>query len=33
MVHHAEYDFNDAIIPLGASYWVHLVETALAPAN
>jgi hippurate hydrolase len=31
MVHHPEYDFNDAIIPLGASYWVKLVETALPP--
>ncbi len=27
--HHPEYDFNDEIIPLGASYWARLVETAL----
>ncbi|MBI3433741.1 MAG: amidohydrolase [Proteobacteria bacterium] len=29
-LHHPAYDFNDAVIPLGASYWVRLVETALA---
>jgi amidohydrolase len=28
-VHHPEYDFNDAIIPVGCSYWAKLVETAL----
>ncbi|MBI1385947.1 MAG: amidohydrolase [Rhizobiales bacterium] len=28
-LHHPEYDFNDEIIPLGCSYWVKLVETAL----
>jgi amidohydrolase len=33
MVHHPEYDFNDAIIPLGASYWVALAEEALASAR
>lgn len=33
MVHNPGYDFNDAILPLGAAYWVHLAETALeAPA-
>jgi len=31
-LHHPEYDFNDEIIPLGSSYWVKLVETAL-PVN
>ena len=25
-VHHPLYDFNDEIIPLGASYWAELVE-------
>ncbi|MFM7786074.1 MAG: M20/M25/M40 family metallo-hydrolase, partial [Gammaproteobacteria bacterium] len=30
MVHHPEYDFNDAIIPLGASYWIALAEELLA---
>ncbi|MEX0751443.1 MAG: M20 aminoacylase family protein [Xanthobacteraceae bacterium] len=29
-LHHPAYDFNDEIIPLGTSYWVRLVETALA---
>jgi len=29
-LHHPAYDFNDAIIPLGTSYWVRLAETALA---
>ncbi len=28
-LHHPAYDFNDEIIPLGTSYWVRLVETAL----
>ena len=29
-LHHPAYDFNDAAIPAGTSYWVKLVETALA---
>ena len=29
MVHHPEYDFNDKVIPLGASYWTELAEKAL----
>jgi hippurate hydrolase len=29
-LHHPAYDFNDAIIPAGTSYWVRLAETALA---
>jgi hippurate hydrolase len=29
-LHHPAYDFNDEIIPLGSSYWVRLVEKALA---
>ncbi|MEI7444989.1 MAG: M20 aminoacylase family protein [Burkholderiales bacterium] len=32
MVHNPGYDFNDAVLPVGAAYWVRLVETALAPA-
>jgi hippurate hydrolase len=28
-VHHPRYDFNDAILPVGASYWVQLVEQQL----
>ncbi len=30
MLHNPSYDFNDALIPLGASYWVKLAETWLA---
>lgn len=30
MVHNPGYDFNDAILPTGAAYWVRLAETALA---
>lgn len=29
MVHHPRYDFNDAILPIGASYWATLVEQLL----
>ncbi|WP_144184774.1 M20 aminoacylase family protein [Elioraea rosea] len=29
-VHNSKYDFNDAILPLGASYWATLVEQELA---
>ncbi len=32
MVHNPGYDFNDAVLPIGAAYWVRLAETALAPA-
>ncbi len=28
-LHHPAYDFNDAVLPVGASYWVGLVETLL----
>ena len=28
-LHNASYDFNDDILPLGASYWVQLVENEL----
>jgi len=28
-VHHPQYDFNDAAIPAGISYWARLVETAM----
>jgi hippurate hydrolase len=31
MLHNASYDFNDKLIPLGATYWVRLVERWLAP--
>ena len=28
-LHHPAYDFNDEAIPIGTSYWVKLVESAL----
>jgi hippurate hydrolase len=28
-LHHPSYNFNDEVIPVGTSYWVKLVETAL----
>ncbi|MCS0502283.1 M20 aminoacylase family protein [Ancylobacter mangrovi] len=32
-LHNAQYDFNDALLPVGASYWVNLVHRVLAPAG
>ena len=32
MVHNPNYDFNDEILPVGASYWVELVRTVLPAA-
>ena len=29
-LHNASYDFNDALIPIGASFWVRLVQRFLA---
>ena len=26
MLHHPKYDFNDELIPIGASYWVELAR-------
>ena len=31
MLHNPSYDFNDELIPLGATYWVKLAEAWLAP--
>jgi hippurate hydrolase len=31
LLHNPRYDFNDAALPLGASYWARLVETKLSP--
>jgi hippurate hydrolase len=31
-LHHPAYDFNDELIPVGCSYWVKLVETAMPRA-
>ena len=33
MLHNPSYDFNDALIPLGATYWVRLAEAWLAPTH
>jgi hippurate hydrolase len=32
MLHNPRYDFNDEILPIGASYWATLVEHVLAPS-
>ena len=32
MVHNPGYDFNDRVLPVGASYWVRLAEAYLAVA-
>ncbi|MES2150888.1 MAG: M20 aminoacylase family protein [Pseudomonadota bacterium] len=31
-LHNGSYDFNDSLLPIGASYWVRLVEMSLPPA-
>ena len=31
-LHNGSYDFNDQLLPIGASYWVRLVEMGLAAA-
>jgi hippurate hydrolase len=31
LLHNPRYDFNDEILPLGASYWARLVESLLPP--
>jgi hippurate hydrolase len=30
LLHNPHYDFNDEILPIGASYWATLVEQQLA---
>lgn len=30
-LHNPSYDFNDALLPIGATYWVRLAEAWLAP--
>jgi amidohydrolase len=32
-VHHPRYDFNDAVLPIGASYWATLAEQLLPRAG
>ncbi|UTY57492.1 M20 aminoacylase family protein [Massilia sp. erpn] len=29
VLHNGSYDFNDSLLPIGASFWVHLAEAAL----
>ncbi len=29
-LHNPSYDFNDEVLPIGASYWVHLAHQWLA---
>ena len=29
MLHNARYDFNDEVLPVGATYWAKLVESEL----
>lgn len=31
-LHNASYDFNDDLLPIGASFWVRLAEMSLPPA-
>jgi len=33
MLHNPSYDFNDALIPVGATYWVRLAESWLSTAR
>jgi hippurate hydrolase len=30
LLHNPAYDFNDAVLPLGATYWVRLAQAWLA---
>ena len=31
MIHNSGYDFNDEILPIGATYWVKMAEEILKP--
>ena len=33
MLHNPGYDFNDEILPIGATYWVNIAEEILSPIN
>jgi hippurate hydrolase len=33
MLHNPNYDFNDRILPIGASFWVELAERWLSPGG
>jgi len=32
-LHHPQFDFNDTVLPIGAAFWVRLVENRLSPPN
>ena len=32
-LHNPSYDFNDDLLPIGATYWVRLAEAALPQAS
>ena len=31
LLHNSRYEFNDDVLPIGASFWARLVETLLKP--
>ena len=33
MIHNPGYDFNDKVLPIGATYWVELAEHILSANN
>ena len=33
MIHNPGYDFNDEILPIGATYWVEMAEEILSPIS
>ena len=33
MLDNPGYDFNDEILPIGATYWVNIAEEILSPIN
>ena len=33
MIHNPGYDFNDTVLPIGATYWVELAEHILSANN
>ena len=33
MIHNPGYDFNDQVLPIGATYWVELAQEILAPVK
>jgi len=33
LLHHPRYDFNDEVLPIGASWWAMLAEQLLAKSG